>query len=245
MRYGVFSDAHGNFEALDACLERLRKEKVDRYIFCGDLIGYGPDPEACVQRVAALKNAVSVMGNHDAVFVLPELESFFNREAALSLDYSRSQMSEESVRFVSKLPHSYEGPGFTAVHGTPLDPIKEYFSSCMQFKVNYPLWKGQICFVGHTHLPFFIRGNQEECSIFLNRRDDYTVTLEADMRYIINPGSVGKPRDNDTRASFGIWDSDAGTFRFLRQEYDYRPTQQKMLAAKLPAFLVDSLSLGI
>lgn len=152
MLYGVFSDVHGNFEALEACLERLRKEKVTHFIFCGDLIGYGPDPEACVQRVAALKNTVSVMGNHDAVFVLPELESFFNREASLSLDYSRSQMSEDTVRFVSKLPHSFQGENFTVVHGTPLDPIKEYFSSCMQFKVNYhygkakfALWGTPIC----------------------------------------------------------------------------------------------------
>lgn len=245
MRYGVFSDIHGNFEALEACLERLRREKVDEYIFCGDLIGYGPDPEACVQRVAALKKTVSVMGNHDAVFVLPELESFFNREAALSLDYSRSQMSEESVRFVSSLPHSHAGENFTVVHGTPLDPIKEYFSSCVQFRVNYHLWKGQVCFVGHTHLPFYIRGNDKECGIFLNRQDDFTVKLDEHMRYIINPGSVGKPRDNDTRASFGIWDTDEQTFRFLRQKYDFRPTQRKMQAAKLPSFLVDSLSLGI
>lgn len=245
MLYGVFSDVHGNFEALEACLERLRKEGVSHFIFCGDLIGYGPDPEACVQRVAALKNTISVMGNHDAVFLMPELESFFNREAAISLDYSRNEMSENSVRFVSKLPHSFQGENFTVVHGTPLDPIKEYFSSCMQFKVNYHLWKGKICFVGHTHLPFYIRGNEQECGVFLNRSDDFLVKLDDDMRYIINPGSVGKPRDNNPRASFGIWDTEKETFRFLRQEYDYHPTQRKMQAAKLPSFLVDSLSLGI
>ena len=245
MKYGVFSDPHGNLEALTACLERLKKEGVSHNICCGDLIGYGPDPEECVKRVRALKNLVCVMGNHDAVFVLPELESFFNREAALALDYSRSKMSDESVRYVATLPKKYQGKNFTAVHGTPLDPIKEYFSSCTQFKVNYPLWKGQICFVGHTHLPFFIRGNAEECGIFLNRKADFTVKLDPAMRYVINPGSVGKPRDNDPRASFGIWDTAAGTFRFIRQEYDFRPTQQKMLAAKLPAFLIDSLTLGL
>ena len=104
MKYGVFSDPHGNLEALTACLERLKKEGVSHYICCGDLIGYGPDPEECVKRVRALKNLVCVMGNHDAVFVLPELESFFNREAALALDYSRSKMSDESVRYVATLP---------------------------------------------------------------------------------------------------------------------------------------------
>lgn len=245
MRYGVFSDIHGNLEGFKACFERLQKEGVDAYINCGDIIGYGPDPEACVKAVMNLKNCISVMGNHDAVFVEPELESYFNREALLALEYSKTKLSEKSVRFLSALPPLYRGDGFTVVHGTPIDPIKEYFSSCMQFKVNYDLWQGQVCFVGHTHLPFYIKGNTRNCGVFVNRKDDAVIRLNPNFRYIINPGSCGKPRDNDSRASFGIWDTEKRTFRFLRETYDFLPTQEKMVKAKLPSFLVDSLSLGI
>lgn len=245
MRYGVFSDPHGNLEGLCACLERLKKEGVDGYINCGDIIGYGPDPEACVKTVAALKNAVSVMGNHDAVFVDPELERYFNHEAFRALEYSKTELTEKSVRFLTGLPVFYQGDGFAVVHGTPQDPVKEYFSSCMQFKANYRLWKGRVCFVGHTHLPFYIKGDEKNCAVYVNRQDDLTVKLSPSARYIINPGSCGKPRDNDPRASFGIWDTQEKTFRFLRQKYDFSPTQSKMEKAKLPAFLIDSLSLGL
>lgn len=245
MRYGVFSDPHGNLEGLFACLERLQKEGVDGYINCGDIIGYGPDAELCVKTVASLPRTVSVMGNHDAVFADPELENYFNHEARVSLEYAKTQLSEKSIRFLTALPSLYQGEGFAVVHGTPGDPVKEYFSSCAQFKANYALWRGQVCFVGHTHLPFYIQGDERECTVFLSRQTDFTVKLFPQMRYIINPGSCGKPRDNDPRASFGIWDTDAGTFRFLRQEYDFSIVQKKMEQARLPSFLIDSLELGL
>lgn len=245
MRYGVFSDVHGNLEGLKACLERFKQEGVDCCIFCGDLIGYGPDPEACVTTVSKLKDCIGVMGNHDAVFLEPGLEAYFNNEALRALEYSKKQLTEKSVRFISRMATVYQGLDFTVVHGAPLDPLKEYFSSCLQFKMNYDLWKGKVCFVGHTHLPFYIEGNQKDCSIVVSKQEDLTIALDESRRYVINPGSVGKPRDGDTRASFGIWDTDAQTFRFLRHSYDVSKTQKKMLTAKLPAFLVDSLSLGI
>lgn len=245
MRYGVFSDVHGNLEALKACLERLKTENVDGYIFCGDLIGYGPDPEACVQAVLRLKNCICVMGNHDAVFLDPSLEAYFNNEALRALDYSKKQLTEKSIRAISHMATMYQGMDFAVVHGAPVDPIKEYFSSCLQFRMNYDLWRGTVCFVGHTHLPFYIEGDTKECGIYVNKKEDMTLKMRPGFRYIINPGSVGKPRDNDTRASFGVWDVQQQTFRFLRQTYDISKTQKKMVSAQLPSFLIDSLSLGI
>jgi predicted phosphodiesterase len=141
-------------------LERFKREGVSSFIYCGDMIGYGPDPEKCVRKIASLNLAACVLGNHDAVFVQPELEAFFNYDAKVALDASKEMMSEKSVRYLSSLPAAAHGTDFTVVHGTPADPIKEYFSSCAQFRSNYDLWQGHVCFVGHTHLPFYIKGTR-------------------------------------------------------------------------------------
>ena len=245
MLVGVFSDVHSNLEALDACLERYQKEGVSHFIYCGDIIGYGPDPEACVRKISQLNLLACVLGNHDAVFVQPELESLFNYDAKVALDANKKQLSEKSIRFLSALPTVRHGDNFTAVHGTPADPIKEYFSSCSQFRACFDLWEGQVCWVGHTHLPFYMKGSPRACAIYLNHKEDALVRLNDKNRYVINPGAVGKPRDNNPHASFGIWDTEAKTFRFIRQPYDLRITQEKMAKQKYPSFLIDSLSLGL
>lgn len=247
MKYGVLSDIHGNLEAFDAALARLKAEGAEKYIFCGDLIGYGPDPEKCVQKYMQLQNkglAVGVLGNHDAVFSHPELREYFNFDALRSLDWSEKQMNKKTVGNVSFLPEIVHGKNFTAVHGTPMDPIKEYFASCQQYRAAYNLWKGQVLFVGHTHLAFYMAGDENICHVTVVHQDAQ-VSLHSFLRYVINPGSVGKPRDNDTRAAFGLWDSTENTFHFIREPYDYAQTQEKMRKAGLPAFLVDSLALGM
>lgn len=245
MRYGVFSDVHSNLEALQACLERLESERVDGYLFCGDLVGYGPDPEACVQLVSALSNTVCVLGNHDAVLFRPEMEALFHEEALKVVHFNKQQLSPASMRFIKNLPPFHQAKNFSMVHGTPTDPIKEYFFSCAQFKSNYDLWGGSICFVGHTHLPFYIFGSQDVCSVEISRKEDLSISLSSSQRYVINPGSVGKPRDNNTHASFGIWDTDGKYFRFVRESYDFFKTQRKMKAAGLSDFLIDNLALGL
>lgn len=245
MKIGVFSDVHSNLEALNACLARFKKEGVEKYIYCGDLIGYGPDPEKCVRKVAALPLLANVLGNHDAVFMFPGIETLFNYDAKVALDENKKMLSEKSIQYLTSLSTAVRGENFTAVHGTPLDPIKEYFSSCAQFRANYGAWTGQLCFVGHTHLPFYIKGTSRSCSIYLNQKEDVTVRLNEKFRYVINPGAVGKPRDNNPHASFGIWDTAQNLFRFIREPYDLAPTQAKMAERKFPSFLIDSLALGL
>ncbi len=245
MRIGVFSDVHGNLEALNACLERFKKEGVEKYIYCGDIIGYGPDPEKCVKKILSLPLLACVLGNHDAVFKHPEIEAFFNYDAKVALDESKALMSEKSIRALASLPYMVHGDDFTVVHGTPSDPIKEYFSSCSQFHAYYEFWTGHLCFIGHTHLPFYMKGTSRSCSIYLNKKEDGTIRLTERARYVINPGSVGKPRDNNPAASFGIWDTEENTFRFLREKYDYSITQKKMEERKFPSFLIGSLTLGL
>jgi predicted phosphodiesterase len=245
MKIGVFSDVHGNLEALDACLARFKQEGVQGYIYCGDFIGYGPDPEACIEKILKLPLLACVIGNHDAVFTHPDLEEFFNQEARKSLDQSKQFLSDKAIRSLLALPAVEHKSGYTVLHGTPRDPIKEYFTSCAQFRSMYSLWKGSCCFVGHLHIPFYVKGTETNCSLYVISGSDATVYLDAKMRYVINPGAVGKPRDCNPQASFGIWDTQARSFRFLRQEYDFKKTQQKMMKAKMPSFLIDTLALGL
>lgn len=245
MKVGVFSDVHANWEALDASLKRLKKEGVQAYICCGDLIGYGPEPEACIQKIKRLPLLACVLGNHDAVFVEPEIENFFNYGAKIALGYNKQELSEESVRYLTSLPAQEQKNNFTVLHGTPEDPVTEYFSSCEQFLAYYALWEGKICFVGHTHLPFYMKGDDKQCSIYINDTADVTVQLSDDARYVINPGAVGKPRDRNPAASFGLWDTDAQTFRFMREPYDISSTLNKMHKRNFPDFLIDSLAAGL
>lgn len=245
MKIGVFSDVHANLEALDATLARYEKEDVHDFIFCGDLIGYGPDPEACVQKILALPLRACVPGNHDAVFAQPEMEKLFNGDARAALDSTKQMLSQKSIRALTDLPTIVRTPEFTVVHGTPADPIKEYFIRRCQFQSNYPLWEGPICFVGHTHLPFFMEGTADTCRVGVNQSEDVTIPLLPEKRYVINPGAVGKPRDHNTHASFGIWDTEAHTFRFLREPYDMSTTLRKMEEQGLPSFLISSLTLGL
>ena len=247
MKYGLLADIHGNLEAFKAALARLEKEGAEQYLFCGDLIGYGPDPRACVRLYEQLSRAgkiSGVLGNHDGIIVYPELRMYFNLDALTALDWSLTQMDEKSLRCVSFLPEMISGPNYTVVHGTPRDPLKEYFIHSRQYRQLYKEWVGQILFVGHSHMPFYMSGNEKQCRVWM-ARDEGSINLQPSVRYVINPGSVGKPRDNDVRASFGLWDSKTNQFHFLREPYDYQKTIQKMIKAGLPDLLIDSLSLGI
>ena len=244
MKIGVFTDVHGNLEALNACLERFEKEGVEKFIFCGDIIGYGPDPEACVQKILDLPLLAIVQGNHDAALNEPQLEAFFNYDASMALEKSRKLLSARSSSLLVTLPPIVQMPSFCVVHGTPADPIKEYFTSTKQFLKYQSLWEGIVCFVGHTHLPFSMKGTARNCTVALCTKDDVTITFTKQSRYVINPGAVGKPRDKNPQAAFGIWDTQAHTFRFLRQSYDVRITQEKMRRYKFPSFLIESLAIG-
>ncbi|MBO7238698.1 MAG: metallophosphoesterase family protein [Elusimicrobiaceae bacterium] len=247
MKYGILADIHGNLEALRAALLRLQKEGAEKYIFCGDLIGYGPDPKACVELYCQLSQAgliEGVLGNHDGIIAHPELRPYFHVDALEALDWSLAQLDEKSLRCVSFLPEILQGNNYTAVHGTPRDPLKEYFISETQYHALYNGWRGQILFVGHSHMPFVMAGDEKVCHVHVSTKEQF-VLLKNELRYVINPGSVGKPRDNDVRAARGLWDSTENKFYFLREPYPYQLTLQKMTAAGLPALLIDSLSLGI
>ncbi|MBO5911614.1 MAG: metallophosphoesterase family protein [Elusimicrobiaceae bacterium] len=245
MRVGILSDIHGNLEALEVCLQALERVGAEKYIQCGDIIGYGPDAQACTQRVMQLPLLASVMGNHDALLAFPDLENLFNGEAKAALIESLPKLSAPCAAYLRTLPACVQEENFAVVHGTPFDPIKEYFHSMEQFNTYYRLWKGQVLFVGHTHLQFYIKSSASTCHMYLNQKDDHLIMLDKNCRYVINPGAVGKPRDHNPYAACGLWDTNEHTFAFMREPYDFTLTQEKMRQKHYPDFLIESLAYGM
>lgn len=250
MIYGVFSDVHSNYEALSAVLDHLEGLGVEGWICCGDLVGYGPDPDATLDRIRALKNSSIISGNHDlAVTGRIELD-WFNQYARAAVMWTRTQLSENNKLFLDGLPARLETPHFTLAHGTPRNPVEEYLLSPLQFRDNVPLVKKWPLFVGHSHMPLLFRFTGEGAANvdarFLDNREEQ-LPREADgslAPVALNPGSVGQPRDQDNRASCGVYDSDKGTFRVIRLPYDIAAVQEKIRTADLPEYLALRLAYG-
>ena len=250
MIYGVFSDVHSNYEALSAVLDYLEDYGVGGWICCGDLVGYGPDPDACLDRIRSLKNLSIICGNHDLA-VLERLDlDWFNQYARAAVMWTRSNMSDANRVFLEGLTARLETPHFTLAHGTPRNPPEEYLLSPLQFKDNAPLVKNWPLFVGHSHMPLVFRYADESADKVDSRfLDDKEETLPRSASgamgpVALNPGSVGQPRDQDNRAACGLYDSDKGTFRVFRVPYDVGAVQAKIRAAGLPEYLALRLAFG-
>ena len=243
MKYGVFSDVHGNYPALKAVLEFYRKNGVENFICCGDIVGYGPQPQECAETLRGLKNLAIVMGNHDAALAGKMDIKWFNANAVWAIEFSKKNMTGRELAYVAALPERLETPDFTLVHGSPLKPLTEYMLSELQFSNNAGAWTVSPCFIGHSHMPLYFREKGD-----LLPETDFLKPLTklslAGGRFMLNPGSVGQPRDGDPRAACGIYDSEKKTFELYRIFYDVEATQRLMGELKMPALLSERLSFG-
>jgi diadenosine tetraphosphatase ApaH/serine/threonine PP2A family protein phosphatase len=248
--YGVFSDVHSNLEALDAVLGFFEDFEVGGYICCGDLVGYGPQPNEVLDRIRALKNAHVICGNHDLAVIGRLDVEWFNAYARAAALWTREKLSEESRRYLEGLTARLDAPEFTLAHGTPRRPPEEYLLSAAQFKDNVEYVKKWPLFVGHSHMPLSFRmdanakGGVE--ALFLEHNQVVETAREgaALAPTAFNPGSVGQPRDHDNRAACALFDSEAQTFRVVRLTYDVARTQQRIRDAGLPEFLALRLAFG-
>jgi predicted phosphodiesterase len=247
LRYLLLSDPHANLEALETCLD-LARGKYDQALCLGDLVGYGPDPNAVVELVKA-SCAVIIRGNHDKACAGIYDPTDFNPLARMAVDWTRNALTPENFGFLRALP---SGPvmmeGFQIVHGSPLDE-DEYIIGPSQ---ALPLLRGPqiqtVCF-GHTHYQggFMISPQGRYQSLRVLSKENgctHTLTLENEARYLINPGSVGQPRDGDARAAFAIFDVPQQTVEYYRIPYDLQETQKKMSMADLPEPLIRRLEYG-
>lgn len=240
MRYAVLSDIHGNLAALRAVLARLGS--VDAVWCLGDTVGYGPNPNECVDLVRR-QAAICLAGNHDwAAAAKTDLDSF-NPDAAKAIAWTRRQLTAENLAYLAGLPSLLRQDQMTLVHGSPRDPIWEYVLSVQAARENFPRFDTPCCLVGHTHRPAVFR--EAEGAVKQVALMNGAPLPIATGRFIINPGSVGQPRDGDPRSSYLLLDTAAETVRFMRVPYDIEETQTQMLLARLPARLTTRLEFGI
>lgn len=245
MRYGIISDIHGNWEALKLVIKILNEEGINFYLCGGDLVGYGPWPNECVETVQNLKHCLVVAGNHDRATVGLEDIGFFNLVAKEALFWTRAKMSRQNKKYLRNLPSILVRKSFTLVHGSPRNPINEYLMSRDLFRKNLPYLKTNICFVAHTHIPFSFFLTEEGKIKTAELKPNKTVKLMPSFKYVINFGSVGQPRDGDFRASCGIYDETENSIKIKRVGYNISLVQEKMFQEGLPSYLIKRLRWGI
>jgi diadenosine tetraphosphatase ApaH/serine/threonine PP2A family protein phosphatase len=245
MRLAIISDIHSNLEALVSVLDRLRQEEVESILNLGDLVGYNASPVECLALLKSRPDILHLAGNHDLAVLSPERAESFNIIAYQALGWCREQLPQEDLDFLRKLPLTRETPGWLACHGTPTNPdtyIAYHFQGKRVLKDLYKNAGPRLCFFGHTHRRALwyrdIRGKvalQEISSkVFLSREG----------HYLINPGSVGQPRDGNPEAAYAIFDETEFSIQFKSLPYDLAAAQRRILAAGLPDYLAERLALG-
>jgi len=239
--YAIISDVHANLQALKAVLAEIEKEDIDSLLFAGDSVGYGPEPNECVELLRT-KTSLMIAGNHDWGAVgLTDVRDF-NAYAHVAIDWTRDVLTTENFSYLHDLPLTKKISGdrdIFLVHGTPQEPDQwHYFSFEFDAKVNFRSFDEQICFLGHSHIPFIAeRSPRGKTSSFYARAE-----VKDRYRYIVNAGSVGQPRDGNPDASYVLFKDDV--IEIKRVSYDILLTQKKMKKAGLPSYLINRLSEG-
>jgi predicted phosphodiesterase len=246
VRYLILSDLHANREALEAVLAGTRSE-YDRILCCGDVVGYGADPDAVTEWVRD-NVARIVRGNHDkACAGLEDLE-WFNPVARASAEWTHKTMKPENLTYLQNLAKGPEKiDGFQILHGSPLDE-DEYLVSEYNARHIAPYLDCPVSFFGHTHLQGGFLCHRNGVKRIAKVQSDsklHTMELENDVNYLINPGSVGQPRDGDPRAGYAIYDEAAKLVTLGRVNYDIAGAQKKIAEAGLPDLLASRLNAGV
>jgi len=241
MRVAVISDIHGNLHALEAALAAIDAAAVDAVWCLGDLVGYGPRPNECVQAVRGRAD-VSLLGNHD-LGVLGRLDlDEFSPDAAAAARWTRSILGDGERAFLERLAPEARRDGAELFHASPRDPVWEYVLSETVARAAFAATTAPVVLVGHSHVPLALLEDGSEVQGGLAPADA-GVALDAG-RWLLNPGSVGQPRDGDPRAAWLLLDRTAGEASFRRASYDVERTQAEIHAAGLPPALATRLASG-
>jgi predicted phosphodiesterase len=239
MRIALLSDIHSNLHALDAVLAAAGA--VDAVWHLGDVVGYGPDPDAVVARLRAV-NAIGVKGNHDsAACGGPEID-WFNPDARRAMEWTRATIDDETRAWLAALPERRVEAGFDLVHGSPREPLWEYVVSSSVARDNLAVLETDVGLHGHTHLPVAWLEDGDRVEL-IRARAGQRLELGG-RRALLNPGSVGQPRDGNPAAAFAILDLAAPAIEWRRVEYDVAAVQSAMRSAGLPGPLASRLAAG-
>lgn len=242
MRYAIFSDIHSNLEAFQAVIEAYKKERIDRYLCIGDVVGYASNPNECIEKIEGLA-ASCIAGNHDwAAADLFSIE-YFNPEAAEAIVWTKRHLIDKSNYFLENLKLTYKNNDFVLAHGTLENPQDfNYMTDAYAAGKSFELLENNICFVGHTHTPGIFMKDAGGGITYFQRS---AIEIKENNRYIINVGSVGQPRDGDNRAAYCVYDTDKKKVTVERIGYDIQTARKKIIKAGLPKFLADRLLSGL
>ncbi len=247
MRYLVLSDIHSNIDALDAVLDDARGVRTDGVLVLGDLVGYGAEPELVVERVRALAPLAIVRGNHDKVVAGVESDDGFNPLAKSSVGLTRRALSPASLDYLAALPQGplLVDPVVEICHGSPFDE-DWYLHQEMDVLEALATSQRPVCLFGHTHVPLaaVAEADGELQIVLAGDGDGKEIPLRAGLRYVVNPGSVGQPRDGDPRAAYGVVDTDAMTIAVRRVAYSVERARDRIFAAGFPRPLGQRLMVG-
>jgi len=251
MRYLILSDIHSNNEALQAVCRHAHRKQVDRVLFLGDAVGYGGSPNPVLSWLRSLgPRLIAVRGNHDRVCAGLDDGEYFNRYARQATTWTHERLEPRHLEYLRALP---EGPvevedGLTICHGSPADE-DAYIFSAYDAHHAFDATDARVVFFGHTHLPSaFVRQEGESGDRNLQVRllagKRVAMDLEPGNRYMVNPGSVGQPRDRDARAAYAIYDHERGRLRVYRVPYGVALARRRIIQAGLPPVLGDRLLYG-
>lgn len=226
MKVAIISDIHSNLIALEAVMDSIRDEGVDRIFCLGDIVGYGARPNECVEMIQ-YHNIPCVMGNHDEAAIGLRNIGYFNQWARAAVLWTSDNLNDNSRRYLGGLEFTLEHEGMLFVHSSPFEPQAwHYIFTDYEASASFRCFKQRVGFIGHSHIP----------DIF---------SEPGSGRLIVNVGSVGQPRDHDPRACWGLYDTDSNDFKWMRVEYRFAETSAQIIAAGLPGFLADRLRSGI
>jgi predicted phosphodiesterase len=243
----ILSDLHSNLQALRTVLRYAKRRSFERYVLLGDLVGYGANPNETLDLVRQLEPATLVRGNHDRACITPGLDLSFSLPARSAVTWTKGRLTEEHAWFLEGLPTGPQSVGqdYQIVHGSPLDE-DAYLLHPREALLAFDGFASNLCFFGHTHLPGgYELDDQEQRLTMLTFTAGEWFPLRDGCKYLINPGSVGQPRDRDPRLSFMIYDPGHRRLRLHRLEYDHAGAARAILNAGLHPNLAERLQHGI
>lgn len=240
MRWGILSDIHGNLEALQAVLTALAKERIDKYICLGDVVGYGANPRECIGEIKRL-TPLTIAGNHDWASVNLFDVSYFNPVALEAILWTSRNITDKDKSFLKALELIYKEGELTYVHASLRNPEQfEYILDVSSAEQTFQLLKTKICLIGHSHVPVIFVKEGQSCTYTFQTK----IKLKPAQSYIVNGASVGQPRDANPQAAYVVYDSASKELQIKRVPYDIRKAQDKIIKAGLPRVLAERLAVG-
>lgn len=244
MRVAVFSDIHANLEALESFFAHASSRQVDSFMCLGDIVGYGADPNACIDLLRSTTDIGFILGNHDHAAISPAYS--MGGDARLAIQWTKKTLTEGNIDFLKTMEISRKWGDVLYCHANPYRPLEWYYVEEREYITrSFARSKAKILFIGHTHVAAAITRKNFFC-VYVRMPQDHTVVPAAELnRQIFNCGSIGQPRDGDPRASYLIYDSARQIVEFHRVVYDTEKAAAKILAAGLPASLALRLATGL